>query len=853
MVKVDNRDTMRLLTKRFMKMNRKRNGIAVIAIMLTALLFTSLFTGTESMLLSKRATDIRQMMDSSHVVVQDLTEEQAKKALSAIRADMDIARYGCGIFLGSGRNLEFNFSTEVRYADDAMAESFNCMPTTGRLPQEKDEIAVSTLVLDKLGLPHKIGEKLTITWERDGITHGTQTDEFTVCGFWKGDKAVLSQLLFVSEPYAKEYGASPTEEAIADGDFNGGYEYAVWYRSLWNLEKKTERLSEAAGLLSSGSSFEANPAYNLMEEDSVSVGSIVVLLLFIMLSGYLIIYNVFSISVRTDIRAYGLLKNIGTTGKQLKKIVRMQAFSLSVVGIPLGIVFGYLAAAGMAPSLNAQAASSAQEVSSSVVLVRANPLLFVAAAVFSLVTVYLSCFQSCRMVEKVSPVEALRLSENDTVHRSKGRRKSRNFRTGWLGMAAGNMLRDWKKGLVVMVSIALSMLVVNCIVMLVTGYDFDSYQKIFLASDFQIDQMTAYALTTNYEGVSPEVKQLLDACPDAEATGYVYYTEEKHKVEPHLMETWEQFAGEYQPYWTKYERADWEKMQETGEIRVHFLGISKAVFERLEWKDEPCPWDDFASGNTVIVDYNRDLEEGQNSYYTPGDEFLMEYADGKEKNYTVLGEAMMPYAIDYPYADMLYITVMVPEEEFIENTGIDSAMYAIMDAKKGREEQVQNYLDEKVLEKYDMLNVFSVTIMRDSFQKYVEKYYAIGGFLVVILVAIAVMNFFNTTATSILTRKKELTLLEAVGMTRRQIVKMLIAEGCLYFAGAFVLAVLAVYGISEKLLTNTIEQAFFFQIHLTILPCVCMMPFFLLIAIVVPYCQYRSMSRESIVERIRNE
>lgn len=41
-----------------------------------------------------------------------------------------------------------------------------------------------------------------------------------------------------------------------------------------------------------------------------------------------------------------------------------------------------------------------------------------------------------------------------------------------------------------MLSIALSMVVVNCIVMLVQGYDFDSYRKVFLASDFQLDQMT---------------------------------------------------------------------------------------------------------------------------------------------------------------------------------------------------------------------------------------------------------------------------------------------------------------------------------------------------------------------------
>ena len=63
-----------------------------------------------------------------------------------------------------------------------------------------------------------------------------------------------------------------------------------------------------------------------------------------------------------------------------------------------------------------------------------------------------------------------------------------------------------------MLSIALSMVVVNCIVMLVQGYDFDSYKKVFLASDFQLDQMTNSLLNTNFNGITPEIKEILDEC-----------------------------------------------------------------------------------------------------------------------------------------------------------------------------------------------------------------------------------------------------------------------------------------------------------------------------------------------------
>ena len=34
------------------------------------------------------------------------------------------------------------------------------------------------------------------------------------------------------------------------------------------------------------------------------------------------------------------------------------------------------------------------------------------------------------------------------------------------------------------------------------------------------------------------------------------------------------------------------------------------------------------------------------------------YGNGKQKDYGVIGEAMMPYSLDYPYVDSVYITVI---------------------------------------------------------------------------------------------------------------------------------------------------------------------------------------------------
>ena len=305
--------------------------------------------------------------------------------------------------------------------------------------------------------------------------------------------------------------------------------------------------------------------------------------------------------------------------------------------------------------------------------------------------------------------------------------------------------------------------------------------------------------------------------------------------------------------WNDYEKQVWEEAKASNTVSVHFLGISESVFDKLEWRGEKCSWDTFKSGNYVLVDYGNKYAERPVSYYQTGGIFQMDYKNGNQKDYEVIGEALMPYALDYPYADCIYITVLVPEEEYITQTGNESAMYAAIDAKKGEDKQIKEYIDKNILKENDMINVFSVLDMKESFQRYVSKYYMIGSFLVVILAFIGIMNFFNTTATSVISRKKELALLEVVGMTKKQISKMLVAEGFLYLGGAFMIAVLLVVVGAKQILINTLGTAFFFRLHLTIVPCVLMIPILVGIAYVIPKYQFEKMSRESVVERIRKE
>ena len=102
-------------------------------------------------------------------------------------------------------------------------------------------------------------------------------------------------------------------------------------------------------------------------------------LLLIMLTGYLIIYNIFQISVIRDIRYYGLLKTIGATSRQVKKILRRQALFLGLMGIPLGLVLGFLIGTGITPKIVEISSYEYTEME-----VSANPWIFLGAAVFTM-------------------------------------------------------------------------------------------------------------------------------------------------------------------------------------------------------------------------------------------------------------------------------------------------------------------------------------------------------------------------------------------------------------------------------------------------------------------------------------
>ena len=164
-MKVSNGKCIRTLSHRSLRANRTRNIVAVLAIALTTVLFTSLFTIAMSINDGIQQNNFRQVGGFSHGGFKYLTEEQ----FDQLKDDPLIGQWGLRRFLGMPSEMPFNKShVEIGWSDANEAHWQFCDPVEGRLPQEgTNEAATDTHVLELLGVEPKLGEQFTVTFDVD--------------------------------------------------------------------------------------------------------------------------------------------------------------------------------------------------------------------------------------------------------------------------------------------------------------------------------------------------------------------------------------------------------------------------------------------------------------------------------------------------------------------------------------------------------------------------------------------------------------------------------------------------------------------------------------------------------------
>ena len=827
----NNRPVLKLLAKRSLK--SKKNYIAVLAIMLATLLFTSLFTIAVSLQTAMQESNMRTIGTSAHAGIKRLSWDEYE----TLAANEALKEIGYSVIIGNAVGDSFNKTpTELRYGDSVYADlTFNA-PDTGRLPEQKNEIATSRIALAAMGLPDEVGTKIEITFVTDA---NTITDTFTLCGIWDGDAVAYRQTMLLSKEYAEQ--VAPVIRGETDGStplVGTGYIDAVMVMPTeWNIEKQVLEITEQYGLDERTS---INGAYGTATVSLTSLLPLIAGVAVIFIAGYLLIYNVFYISIAQDIRFYGMLKTLGTTARQIRKIVYKKAIKLSLIGIPIGLLLGWPIGRLLLPAIVNMLTDDMK------VVTTVNPVIFLVAVAFSMLTVFASCRKPAALAAKVSPMEALHYVEQSGSKKKQRRSKHINATM----MAKNNLGRNKKKVVIVALSFALSIVLLNSVYTYVTSFDFDKFVADFSLTDFTVSDTTVINSYSPYNtaNVSADFVSQAESLEGLEQIGNIYLSTTKQPLTEsnfaklqELAETSAEISNELGNYMVRKEHG------------VNIYGLDDFPAESLQIIEGALDEEQWKTGNGIYVTPMRMMGNGSLCLYHPGDQLSVAQLDGTMKTYTVLAVVDLPKALETPLSVDMGVDYIFPSNELLGNmiAADQPAMKTIFNVDDEHLLAAENWLKNYTANTDTSLDYFSKVVLRQSFDVMINMYRIVGGALCAILALIGVLNFINSMMTSILSRHKEIAMLQSVGMTGQQVKRMLIYEGIGYSVlGLLCSLILSILG-SVTVVRMMGAELTYFTWHFTLLPVfLCIVPL-ILITTLVPLICYKKMAQKTVVERLR--
>ena len=827
----NNRLVLKLLAKRSLK--AQKNTIAVLAIMLATLLFTSLFTIAISLQTAMQESNMRTTGTSAHAGIKRLSWEEYEK----LSSDTGIKDIGYSIIIGNAVGDDFNKTpTELRYGDETYSELTFNTPDTGHLPEQKNEIATSRIVLDAMGLPDKVGTQMELTFTTDTDTF---TDTFTLCGIWDGDAVAYRQTMLLSKAYAEQ--VAPVIHGETDGTtppVGTGYIDAVMMMpTAWNIEKQALEVTSKYGL---DERVSINDAYQMATVNLSSMLPLVTGIAVIFIAGYLLIYNVFYISIAQDIRFYGMLKTLGTTARQIRKIVYKKAIKLSLMGIPIGLLLGWPIGRLLLPAIVNMLTDDIR------VVTTVNPLIFLVAIVFSAITVFISCQKPAILAAKVSPMEALHYIEQ--TGGKKKQRRSKHIST--MMMAKNNLTRNKKKVMIVTLSFVLSIVLLNSVYTYVTSFDFDKFVADFSLTDFTVSDTTVinnYA-PYNTANVSQDFISQTESLNGLEDIGNIYLWTSKQPLSENDLARLQELSASSSDIANELE--NYRVRQEQG---VNVYGLDDFPTEYVQVLDGELNTEQWKAGTGVYVTPLRMMGDGSLCLYKPGDQISVTQLDGTNKVYDVLAVVRIPSALQTPLQVDMGLDYIFPTNELLGNMvpADQPAMKTIFNVDHEHQLATENWLKNYTKNTDTSLDYLSKVTLRQNFDRMINMFRLVGGTLCAILALIGILNFINSITTSILSRYREIAMLQSVGMTGWQVKQILIYEGIGYsilgLLGSLILSVIA----SLTVVRMMGVELTYFTWHFTLLPVfLCIIPL-LLITAIVPLVCYNKMAQKTVVERLR--
>ncbi len=879
------------LSVKDLKLNKKRSIVIIIGIILS----TALICGVAGLVTSFQKTFVetaKKNQGNYHTIFYDVPKDELKY----IEENRGVKDYYLSEGIGYSYlpNVTVTTSTgaeEKPYVniiamDNKFLNNMSIELQNGRLPESDDEIVVSARINQKFKTNYKVGDTITLNVGElkddtsDVDEKNSQSSENEIINTTpKTYKIVgiINRPTTTIEPYEAEWFTVITKMQTIKKQAN----IAVLYTNPYDYKKNTEYINKMVevkvgenvdksevttfnGLDKFYRSYKYKIkinnellSYEGASLDDETLKTIYGLGAFIMgivlVSSVFVIRNGFAISITERLKQYGMLSSIGATKKQIKKSVYFEGFILGIIGIPLGILSGVFAIYILVNVVNY---ILKDYVSSGTLLTYSMSwVAIVVSVIVSIVTIWLSCRKSAKKASKITPIEAIRSSEDVKLKAKKIKCPkiiTKIFKTGG-EIAYKNLKRSKKKYRTTVISIIVSVVIFIAISSFIQ-YGFKMSSSYYTEKNYNY---VVYAYTTasnkNKEEFAKEqaknYKMLTDISnlPDIGE----FSINKTNVFEINMDEKHESELTDY----GKDVKARYEESEEDGEKidTINVISLSKDVYKRY-LKKIGGNYETYKEG-AILIDNNITYDEkgkriqGSMYIWKKGDTVTGKIND-KEYNIKIVAKTEeRPNGVENLYNTHAYFIV---SEEFINKTGyISASLYTQSNDTEKLDKEIEQYKKENNLTNSN-LNTFN---MEESIKAENAIVLVISIFLygfIGVITLIGITNIFNTITTNMNLRKKEFAMLKSIGMTKKEFNRMIRLESIFYGVKSLIIGIPIGIALSYgmyKVFKNSMEMEY-------VLPYKAIAVAVIFVAVIIGIIMKYSMSKinkQNIIETIRND
>ncbi|MEY8316758.1 FtsX-like permease family protein [Oscillospiraceae bacterium 50-58] len=721
-----------------------------------------------------------------------LTREEVAQLVDAGKFE----KWGCTVEAGTARHEDGVL--RISYVSPEMIDLMGYGRITGAYPQGENELCVERAFFRCFGLPEEVGQTVVLDLD-DGER------SYTVTGILESENISRIFTVWISESAVEP--ESPYELRFR---FAGsqGMEPA-------RLRADIERFFAEMGI-PEDRTFYSSSYFDMVDIYLGSGMEVYAAALLIAVVCAIVIYNIFYISVMGKMREYGRLKVLGTTPRQLKRVVRRERRFLTAIAIPLGLV-----CAGVISLIAVPGYWSWGD----------NLRSVAAVSLLTYGMVLIATRKPMAMAGKVSAMEAVR-STAYSGHQGPGISRQLHRRLTMPRLAWMNFSRNRKKAFVTALSLSLTGILLLCVSAYANSVDVKEMAQ------SQFGDRSQYLLQyENYAGrefvemqrenpLDQTLRKELSALPGVDyVTAYSMTCVEIPAVSA--------IPGnrEHEPFFLR--GISEEKMAE--------MYAGEAVLEGT------ADYRQLLEGNGILVcPAGSTLKEVYRTGYQLGDTITVSCYNGQSKTYTVMGivkDVQIGSSTHFFILPEAELSALYPE--ISDFTGYVN-IHAEQDSPQLRRAVFSAIPDQRV--EISGLDDLAAELERGLRGELARDY----GILVFIFV-FSLINLANTLITNLLTRQQEFGVFQSVGMSDRQLSNMLSFE-CLYYVGITLLITLTLGTACSLVVCEVFDQIGLFgtlTYHFPALQVLLFAAALLLVQGVFSACAVRYTRRLSLVERIK--